>query len=358
MKTLRFKIENENYLSHLIRKYFLNNSEVLELNLKPDKNFTLQTETAIRDSILSKQRLLSLGDRQKIEKETDALKEYQATVQNVEVLPKLTIKDIQVEVPRTGYSIESIKKTPVMFVEGQFNGLSTLRLFIDISDISEGLLPYVNILEHFFGELGTKSLRYDDFNEALCQVADGISVSTEKYPHPTQSDQFIHFLSVKISCLDRNIDKALSLLTSLLVEPDLKDTARLSQLIQMTASDLSHSLVENAVSYAMHASAIGFDYLGSRANEYSDTQFMLNLAKTCLKSSDLKIVLEDLAFHMDFLLKKLFQKGKLKICVHTDNKKGMGKEIKKMLTALEQVYTPLKNDTIQRASKSRTFCLH
>ena len=241
-----------------------------------------------------------------------------------------------------------------MFVEDHFNGLSHFRLVIDISDLSESLLPYINMLELFFGQLGTKTLKYDDFNESLSQVADQISVSTTKTLHPSNPDKFIHTLNFKVSCLDRNIDKTLRLLTDLLTQPDFEDKSRLSQLVQMTASDLSGSLVENAISHAISASGIGFDYLGSRSNSYSETQFMLGFAKNCLKANQLNMMLDDLAFHFDFVLRKLFQKGKLKLIVHSkfENKKNIGRELKKMLTSLEQVYESMKSETKAKASKS------
>jgi Zn-dependent M16 (insulinase) family peptidase len=140
------------------------------------------------------------------------------------------------------------------------------------------------------------------------------------------------------------------------MEPDFEDSGRLSQLIQMTASDLSYGLVENAVSNAMHSSTIGFDYLGTRSNPYSDTMQFLNIAKNCVKSNQVKVVLEDLAFHLDFLMKKLFQKGNLKVMVHSDNpnKKMVGREVKKMLSSLEQKYPLMKNELKTRASKSKT----
>ena len=357
MKELRNKIENDNFLGELIKKYFLQNSEVVELSLTPDKNFSLKTETAIRDKILSKQKTLTLQDTQQIKKDNDALQEYQESIQNLEVLPKLEVSDIVAEIPRTSYSIESVKKVPTMFVEDHFNGLSHFRLVLDISDLSESLLPYINMLELFFGQLGTKTLKYDDFNESLSQVADQISVYTTKTLHPSNSDQFIHTLNFKVSCLDRNIDKTLRLLTDLLTQPDFEDKARLSQLIQMTASDLSGSLVENAISHALSASGLGFDYLGSRSNSYTQTQFMLNFAKNCLKTNHLTMMLEDLAFHFDFVLKKIFQKGKLKLVVHSkqENKKNIGRELKKMLTSMEQVYHSMKSEDKTRASKSTAF---
>lgn len=355
MRELRLSIEHENLLGSLIKKYFLDNKEVLELSLSPDKHFSLRNQTQLQDKVLSRQRMLSLPEKQQIKRQNDELQEHQESVQNVDVLPKLEVADISPQIPRTGYTIESIKKVPTMFVEDQFNGLSHFRLYMDVSDISEGLLPYVNILELLFGQLGTKTLRYDDFNESLSQVADEIKVSTLKTLHPSEEGRFLHHVCFQVSCLDRNIDQTLRLLAMLLTEPDFADKERISQIVQMVASDLSGALVEDAIQHAINSSAIGFDFLGSRSNPYSDTQFFLNFAKNCLKSNQLPMMLEDLAFHLDFLLKKLFRKGKLKIMVHSDkaNKKTVGRELKRMLSALEQNYFELKSEDKARASKSK-----
>jgi Zn-dependent M16 (insulinase) family peptidase len=147
----------------------------------------------------------------------------------------------------------------------------------------------------------------------------------------------------------------MQLLTLLLTEPDFEDSGRLSQLIQMTASELSGELVENAIENAMSASSLGFDYLGSRSNDYKDTLFMLNFAKNCFKSNALRLMLEDLAFHLDYVLRKVFTKGKMKIMVHSDqnNKKTIGRELKRFLTAMEQKYESLKSQDKTRASKSK-----
>ena len=109
--------------------------------------------------------------------------------------------------------------------------------------------------------------------------------------------------------------------------------------------------------HAINASGIDFNYLGTRSNPYSDTLFMLNIAKNCLKSNHLKMMLEDLAFHFDFLLKKVFQKEKIKIVVHSnkENKKIIGKELKKMITSLRQTYENMKSENLKKAPKSNNI---
>ena len=39
LRTIRQKIENENYIQHLVRKYFINNKNISELRFTPNKKY-------------------------------------------------------------------------------------------------------------------------------------------------------------------------------------------------------------------------------------------------------------------------------------------------------------------------------
>lgn len=356
MDKIRDKIEHERYASHLIQKYLLNNNSRMDLSASPDPNFTSKSDSILTDIILEQQRTLSTSDRVEIAEKESELKAYQNSIQDIEILPKLETSDINPLVERTQHSIESLKGVPVLFVDEDFQGISQIQMHFDLSHISEGLVPYINLLEQIMPELGTKNLKYDDFNERVCQLADGISVNTQIKRHPSQPDQFQHWATFTLSCLDRNIEPALELLSDFLCKVDFEDKPRMSQVLQMRASSLAAHLSDDALGYATSASQWKYDYVGTRSNSYNETRFFLNYAKDCLKPGKTHILLDDLALNLDFLMKKIMGEGKVKIMVHSgsENKKRIGKQLKRLISALEVTYPGFKNSqSFKKTKKSK-----
>lgn len=71
--------------------------------------------------------------------------------------------------------------------------------------------------------IGTKTYSYDDFNDKVLSVSNGIEVSIDKFAEGDSVGDRKEHLLISFSFLDRNIEKAFEYLGELLATPNFNE---------------------------------------------------------------------------------------------------------------------------------------
>ena len=90
-------ISKKGYLEELITTSLLNNPHRLNYELKPDIKFNENLENFFSTTLKSKEESLTHSEKEEINTLAHALKQRQEAVDDVEILPKVTIQDIPVK---------------------------------------------------------------------------------------------------------------------------------------------------------------------------------------------------------------------------------------------------------------------
>ena len=94
---LKALISKKGYLEELITTSLLNNQHRLNYELKPDIKFNENLENFFSATLKNKEESLTHSEKEEINTLAHALKQRQEAVDDVEILPKVTIQDIPVK---------------------------------------------------------------------------------------------------------------------------------------------------------------------------------------------------------------------------------------------------------------------
>ena len=268
----------QDYFQNLVRKYFLKNERRVHLKVFPDPLY-LDMKLKIEKRALEKiSANLTEDDIERIVQEAKELKAEQESEQDLNVLPSLKVSDIAFEEEKFFSERDEIDGQEVFFFDKPTNGVSHIRIKMDLKDIDSSMVQYLSLLNRFFTQLGTKKNRYDEFSELVrLNIAD-FSFNVSYNSSYEDKDKMVAFAVLKISCLDSKLEKAVSLVTELLTKPDFGDGEHIANLVRLESSAVSNALVENALGFAIDFGLAS----GCVAQNFNNS--LLNVSEFCVFS--------------------------------------------------------------------------
>jgi Zn-dependent M16 (insulinase) family peptidase len=333
------------YFENLIKKYFLNNNKRLSLTIETDEKYNEKLQEEEKSLLQKLEKGLDAEGRKRVLREADELKKAQETEQDLNVLPTLTTQDIPLASPPTLVSIENLDKTKLFFFEKPTNGLTYLRIKIDLTSLDHSNIHHLHILSLLFNQLGTQQHRYDEFSELLQLHTTGFSFNIFYDGHPHDANKVDGFAILSITCLDRNINKMFELLNEILTAPDFKDFEHITKLIRMSSSAAASRLVEKPLEFAIDYGVSSHRPAQQYYNKLANNRFLTNYG-TNLQKNESRLFLEDLEFSLSYILQKIIKRSHLSFSIHSaqSNRPEIRTNIQNLLSSLKNTY------------KSRPWC--
>jgi Zn-dependent M16 (insulinase) family peptidase len=168
--------------------------------------------------------------------------------------------------------------------------------------------PFLKLFKHFYPKIGTKSLKHNDFAQLLDRYTYNFEVDHLSWSLPTDAEDFDECLVFSIGCLDKNIERMFDLLTDLFTNPNFADYSHMSNLLKIYSSDAANSFVEDSLSYAMSYAEGGLRQGAHRTEKLDQNRFICNLGASTLKTSFVKMILQEIERHMIGTLGYIFRK--------------------------------------------------
>ncbi len=222
---------DDNHLKELLKTLFLENSHRVELHFSPKQNL-LEEELPPKPFIDEKLRL-------QIDEEMRLIDAKQQRSSDASCLPLLHIDQI----PKT------ITSYPVKLVSGQIpatvhttwtNGLSYIDFFIDLPHFTDRELPYLSLLLHLLGEIGTKNHSFEELIEKK-----ELLVSSLDFGIQLIDDRLV--FAGTMDCLSENIQEAFLLLEEVLSATIFTEKERVQEIIKDLFTRLKSSFTQRGV---------------------------------------------------------------------------------------------------------------
>ena len=156
---LKALISKKGYLEELISSNLLLNQHRLTFELRPDTQFNENLENYFSQTLQAKEESLSEKDKQEISELASALKERQEAVDDVEILPKVTIEDIPL---KREYSEESFAIGNRSVYEAGTNGLIYTDFLFPCSNLTAQELLYSSLYTFVLTEVGLDGSSYEE----------------------------------------------------------------------------------------------------------------------------------------------------------------------------------------------------
>ena len=262
LKTL---ISQKGYLEELISTRLIKNQHRLNYELKPDPKFNENLENFFASTLKSKEEVLTDRDIGEINDLAEALKARQEAVDDVEILPKVTIQDIPL---KREYASASFLKNNRSVYEVGTNGLMYSDFLFPCKNLSSQELLYSSLYTFILTEVGLRKSSYEEVQALQSSITGGINASFKLHTNG-QDEPGKLFLSISSKSLEDNFDAMEKLVLNTLENARFDEKNRILDLFNIFIARNEESLNQNGHILAMNSAA-------SSLNTFSATAFQMS----------------------------------------------------------------------------------
>lgn len=288
-KKLRLLVKNREFLSGIIRKYFLDNPHFLTHIFSPDNTLEKREQEEEKKRLKTIEQTLTKKDCDAIKKQTKALEKYQEKVesQSLDCLPKIDMEDVPKEVTDFHLEHEQVEQLTIFHHECFTNHIVYTRMLFDLPQIPYEDLPYLQLLISILPELGAGGRDYRVNLDYINLYLGDFGTSLSLYPQIGDPNHLRPAFGFKGKVLNRNLSKLFSLFSDICMTPDLKDKGRIKELILQIHTSLENRLTRSAMTYAIQRSARIFSltpFISDALNGLTYFQFIRKIVKNIDKN--------------------------------------------------------------------------
>lgn len=286
---LREQVKQPHWLQNLIKTHLIDNPHRVRLTLSPDKD---KAQRLIDDEKASLDKLndtLTDTDKARIRKQSAKLAAHQASIDDIDILPKVGRDDIPSQIKfshaiRQPIMIDDTKRTLYEYHAGT-NGLYYYQLVLDLNDdldiLDNPLLPiYLGLLS----ELGTDKHDARSFQAVQAAVSSGVTARISQRTDRFDKDKMTSYLVLATRALHRK-PQAIQLINDVLYDTIFSETDRMGELLQQKQASWQSSLSASGHAYAMQTASRTMSRLSKLEYAYSGLP-ALRALKAFLKTSD------------------------------------------------------------------------
>ncbi|WP_145408482.1 insulinase family protein [Paenibacillus xylanexedens] len=255
--SLRTKM-NEGYFEQLIQQYLLQNTHTSFVAVTPDKGLSLRKEEALKSRLKSLQASLSKEEIEQLVQRTKELADYQnepSTKEQQQVIPTLSIEDIDPQASKLSNTLKSVDGTTIVHHNLYTNGIGYLKLLFNVKEVPEHLQPYLGLLKSVLGYVDTANFKFNGLSNEIHIHSGGISASVGASADARQYNTYKAHFEIEAKILYDKLDFAFDMIEEIVLTSQFNDTKRLYEIISQLKGRLQRSLINSGHSAAMGRSS-------------------------------------------------------------------------------------------------------
>ncbi|MDR6725340.1 Zn-dependent M16 (insulinase) family peptidase [Paenibacillus amylolyticus] len=255
--SLRTKM-NEGYFEQLIQQYLLQNTHTSFVAVTPDKGLSLRKEEALKSRLKSLQASLSTEEIEQLVQRTKELADYQnapSTKEQQQVIPTLSIEDIDPQASKLSNTLKSVDGTTIVHHNLYTNGIGYLKLLFNVKEVPEHLQPYLGLLKSVLGYVDTANFKFNGLSNEIHIHSGGISASVGASADARQYNTYKAHFEIEAKILYDKLDFAFDMIEEIVLTSQFHDTKRLYEIISQLKGRLQRSLINSGHSAAMGRSS-------------------------------------------------------------------------------------------------------
>jgi Zn-dependent M16 (insulinase) family peptidase len=254
------KVKDPQYLSGLIRKYFLDNPHQVTLLMTPDPGLGAE-EIAEEAKALEKiQARLTEKEIAKIISQAKQLATYQVETenQNLDCLPKVDFSDVPVLARMYALKQEKVGNLTCFHHACFTNHILYADLIFDLPAVSEEELLYVPLMMSLLAEVGCGGRDYLANLEYIQAHTGGVQGGAAVHVQAVDPNAMKPSLAIRGKALKRNAKPFFALMREMATSVRFDEKERIKELILKQNTALQNRLTRNAHRYAIQLSLSGF----------------------------------------------------------------------------------------------------
>lgn len=259
------------------------------LILHPDAELADRKENERGERLKELSTHLTEDEMARIRHTNESFTLWQQTPDSEEALatiPTLTREDLKTEPREVPTEIHSIDGTEVIYHPIHTAGISYLELYFDASDISTDDLPYLRLFVEMMTEWDTEFGTVTDFRNRIKRHLGAFYLTL----HPTKRhDEVKLYISLKLSCLDKDKESALELVDEYLYHTLFNNSEILKKSVKQFYTASVDAIISRGETFAMirdGAKHSSFEALSETLLGYSYHAFLKDLSERIEKTVD------------------------------------------------------------------------
>ena len=273
--TIKNNLKTENYIENLIDRSLIKNNHRLTYSLIPDTELNKKNEEKIQNKVFEITKNFSSDDKEKLIKLANDLEKRQNSIDDPEVLPKVTKEDI----PKTRNYASPIAfakdKSTDYFYKSGTNGIVYHSMIFPCDALDENELKIASLFSNTLTDIGLGKDGYEDIQKYQSSITGGISASFITLPNKSD-DTFKLALKVSSKSLEGNESYMQDLILRTVKESSFDETKRIEELLEFISSDNEKSVIQNGHILSMSNAASQISDIASTNDITSGLRFIHN----------------------------------------------------------------------------------
>lgn len=263
------------YFSHLIRKYFLNNTHFVCTVAKPDTELAakeIAEEHEVLEKIRSKFDAAKENEIIEKAKELAAFQEEQAHA-NIDILPKVSLSDVPKQSKNYPLEVEKVGNLEIFRHECFTNDIVYANLVFPLPAIKETELSLLKLFTLLMPQMGCGGRSYSQNLEYIQANTGGVGAAENLNIQVHDCNEFSPYFFIQGKALYHKADKLLTLMHEMITSTDFTDLDRIREVIVKHFSGLQNSLNQNALRYAINLAASGLSMASRIGNAWGGLDY-------------------------------------------------------------------------------------
>ena len=292
--TIKNNLKTDNYIENLIEKNLIKNNHRLTYSLVPDTELNKKNEEKIQNKVLDITKSLSEQDKEQLVKLANDLEDRQNTIDDPEVLPKVTREDIP-KIRKYASPITSEnKESRNYYYKTGTNGIVYHSMIFPCDALEKDELKIASLFSNTLTDIGLGDKGYEDIQKYQSSITGGVSASFVTLPNKLD-DTYKLALKVSSKSLEGNESFMQDLMVRTVKESNFDETDRIKELLEFISSDNEKSVIQNGHILSMSNAASQISNIASTNDLTSGLRFIHNtnqLSKLVAAPNELSKYLE------------------------------------------------------------------
>ena len=291
---IKNNLKTDNYIENLIEKNLIKNNHRLTYSLVPDTELNKKNEEKIQNKVLDITKSLSEQDKEQLVKLANDLEERQNTIDDPEVLPKVTREDIPKIRKYASPLTSENKESRNYYYKTGTNGIVYHSMIFPCDALEKDELKIASLFSNTLTDIGLGDKGYEDIQKYQSSITGGVSASFVTLPNKLD-DTYRLALKVSSKSLEGNESFMQDLMMRTVKESNFDETDRIKELLEFISSDNEKSVIQNGHILSMSNAASQISNIASTNDLTSGLRFIHNtnqLSKLVVAPNELSKYLE------------------------------------------------------------------
>ncbi len=277
LEQLRKDAEDAGFIPRLVRELLLDNPHRIRIVMAPDTELAATEEAVEAETLKKLDDTITDQKRKQIAELAAALEERQSSVDDAELLPRVTLDDVPAELKFPQGESRKVADMPAIWYRAGTNGMVYQQLVTDLPAFDDELLDVLPLYAMCLAEVGSAGRDYMQTQAQQAAVLGSIGARISTRSVLGSNDALHASMVVSSKGLNRNYEHISRLIYETMDSPDFAETHRIKDLVSQARTRRESSITGRGHALAMTAASSQMSVSGALSHRWGGLQGIVAL---------------------------------------------------------------------------------